>query len=156
MADSLGADEIDARIKAGVAEGIAAFQKQQAEQKAADQEKEKQLQDAAEQQKQALQTEALAKQATSFPFGNLDTKQEFDLSKLTNWTGLPNDKVVVVLPKFNTDSSGNKIGYDLKNCLVQPIDPEKHKIDSTPAKVGGYTTYGLLGMDPIVIHDPSK
>ncbi|MFD2936324.1 DUF2956 family protein [Spirosoma flavum] len=146
-------DEIDARIADGIAKGLALYQQQEAEKKELADLAEKRAQENAQKALNAAKAKVVA---TTWPYGNKDKENVFDLSLMTNWTELPADKVVIVLAKYNVDGAGNKIGFDVKNSLIQPIDPVAHKAQITPDKKTGSTTYSMLGVDPIVVHDPSK
>lgn len=99
---------------------------------------------------QAAQLEA----STGPLYGNQDTKQEFDLRKMTTWNELPNDKVVIILPQYNTNGRGERTSVDAKSSIVQPIDPGDHKNRSTTDKNTGSTTYQALAIEPIVVHIP--
>jgi hypothetical protein len=88
-------------------------------------------------------------------YGNRDFNQQFNLRDLTPLKELPSDKVIVVLPKYNKDSAGTPIGFDLKNCTVQYFDVEVHKINNSTDKMTGSTVYQMLQVEPIVVHDPS-
>jgi hypothetical protein len=88
-------------------------------------------------------------------YGNRDFNQQFNLRDLTPLKELPTDKVIVVLPKYNKNSAGNPIGYDLENCTVQYFDVEVHKINNSTDKMTGSTVYQMLQVEPIVVHDPS-
>lgn len=137
---TLTLDELDARIAAGIA---AANQKVADEQKAA-----------------ALVAETLAKAtvpatvASTWPYGNQDRRDQFDLSKLTTLQELPSDKVIIALPAYNRDADGAVIGIDMKNTRVQFLDPAHFQAVSKPDKETATTTFQMLGIDPIVLHKP--
>jgi hypothetical protein len=89
-------------------------------------------------------------------YGNQDDDKEFDLRQLSALETLPDDKVVLLIPQYNTDSTGNKIGYDLKNCRVQFVDPLQYDQATKTDESTGSTAYEMLAVDPIVLHDPRK
>ncbi|RYC70876.1 hypothetical protein [Spirosoma sordidisoli] len=88
----------------------------------------------------------------TWPYGNKDKNKEFDLSTMTGLSELPTDKVVAVLPKYNTDSEGKQIGYDKKNCIVQFFDPGDYDARSKTDKQTGSSTFQMLGLEPVVVH----
>lgn len=114
---------------------------------------------------QTRQAELAAEQlntpfATPYPetegkglYGNQDNEKRYDL-RAFGLKALPEDKVTVILPKYNRDGNGNVTGVDLKNSRIQYFDPQAYNNYTSTDKNSGSTPFQGLSVEPIAVHIP--